>query len=190
MLLYTTRLMTTALYHARNPVRDAETTVSLPMRAWPWYCDNNRHINNGVYMTLMDFGRTAWIARLGMVPILLEQRVHFVVGAATMTYRRSIDLMEPFTLETRLHGYDERWFYVEQVFRLRDGKAAVRGLVRGMARRDGQAFPVSEVLEAARARPLASGGEVRDEVERWLRACDETLRWFREDDTARRKRAS
>lgn len=182
MFVYSARLLATLARHHRSGTQDPKAPTTLSMRAWPWYCDNNRHINNGVYMTLMDFGRTAWIARQGLIPHLYREKIYFVVGAAAMTYRRPVDLMERFTLETRLHGHDERWFYIEQIFRLADGRVAVRGLVRGMARSGKNSIPVTSVIEEAQRSQLPEVGKLSDEVRLWLKAAEHTISWIKSDD--------
>ncbi len=40
-----------------------------------------------------------------------------LVGSLSITYRRSLELFAPFTLTTRTLCWDEKWFYMEQVFR-------------------------------------------------------------------------
>jgi hypothetical protein len=50
-----------------------------------------------------------------------------------MTYRRSLPLFSAFNLSSRLVCWDQRWFYVEQIFTGRHGLAAV-GWVKGALR--------------------------------------------------------
>jgi len=106
--------------------------------AWPWRCDANLHLNNAQYLTVMDYGRTAWLGATRLVRPLFRDRVWLVAGAASMTYRRELDMNRRFTLSTRLIGIEPRWTVFEQVFRRGDGAPAASGFVRVAARhRDG-----------------------------------------------------
>lgn len=55
------------------------------------------------------------------------------MGAVWITYRRSLPLFSVFQLTSRLVCWDERWFYIEQIFTGRKGLAAV-GWVKGTLR--------------------------------------------------------
>ena len=73
------------------------------------------------------------LARGGLLRPILKERWAPVVGAVWITYRRSLALGARYELATRLVGWDERWFYMEQVFTGDDGLAAV-GWVKGALR--------------------------------------------------------
>lgn len=173
MLLYTARLAALAITENRKARVGVLDEVPLAMRAMPWDCDNNRHVNNARYGYLMDFGRTAWIVRIGLLDAVVKGGLHFLVGSSHLVYRRPVDLFEAFTLRTRLVSWDERWVYIAQEFEL-EGRVAVRGLIRAMARNaDGLVEPArllglggAEVLE----RP-----ELPEEFRRWIETCNASL---------------
>lgn len=102
----------------------------LRMRVWPNDVDFNFHLNNARFLSVMDYGRIHLLARGGIVKMVLRERWTPVVGAVWMTYRRSLPLFARFTLSSRMVGWDDRWFYMEQVFTGEEGLAAV-GWVNG-----------------------------------------------------------
>jgi len=103
------------------------------LRVWPTDIDFNFHLNNSRFLSYMDYGRVRLTARLGMVEMAIRQHWTPLVGAVHITYRRSLPLWAPFTLTTRLLGWDEKWLFMEQIFQGADGLAAiawVHGLFR------------------------------------------------------------
>lgn len=116
------------------------------MHVWPNGIDFNLHLNNARYLSVMDYGRTHLLARTGLLERVIRARWTPLVGAAWMTYRRSLPLFARFTLGSRLVCWDERWFYIEQIFTGSAGLAAV-GWVKGALRgADGTLAP-QRVLE-------------------------------------------
>jgi acyl-CoA thioesterase FadM len=103
---------------------------ALEKRVWPSGIDFNFHLNNARYLTEMDYARVHLLARGGVLKPILKARWAPVVGAVWITYRRSLPLWARYTLTTRLVGWDNRWFYMEQTFTGKDGLIAV-GWVKG-----------------------------------------------------------
>src|SRR6201996_989174 len=106
----------------------------LRQHVWPQDIDFNFHLNNARYLSFMDYGRVHLMAATGILTPAIRHRWAPLVGSVSITYRRSLGLFAPFTLTTRLLCWDEKWFYMEQVFGSRDGLAAiawVKGLFRG-----------------------------------------------------------
>jgi len=118
------------------------------MRARLTDIDVLKHINNGMYLSLMDLGRVDLLVRAGTWQRLQRLGYYPVVGSATMTYRKSITWRQAFTLETRIVGYDERAVYVEQRFVV-DGEIAARGIMQGrFLKRTGGTVSMRELGEA------------------------------------------
>jgi acyl-CoA thioesterase FadM len=105
----------------------------LHMRVWPNDIDLNLHLNNARYLSLMDYGRTHLLARTRLLGHIIRSRWQPLVGAAWVTYRRSLPLFSAFQLSSRLVCWDDRWFYLEQTFTGPAGLAAV-GWVKGILR--------------------------------------------------------
>lgn len=105
------------------------------------------HMNNGRYLTLMDLGRMDWIWRTGLGRAARQNRWNPLVAASTIRYRKSLTLWKRFTLRTRILGWDEKWFYIEQVFKKGErvmASAVVKGLFRGPKGN----VPASQILAA------------------------------------------
>lgn len=106
-----------------------------------------RHVNNGVYLSLMDLGRLDLMVRVGAWPKLVAAGVYPVIGSSTMTHRKSLRLLQRYDLETRVIGYDDRSVFLEQRFTVR-GEIYARGIVRGrFLRRTGGTVPTDELLK-------------------------------------------
>jgi acyl-CoA thioesterase FadM len=105
----------------------------ISMHVWPQDIDLNLHMNNGRYLSVMDYARTHMLARTGLLTHVVRSRWQPLVGAVWITYRRSLPLFSSFEISSQLVCWDARWFYIEQTFFLREGLAAV-GWVKGALR--------------------------------------------------------
>jgi acyl-CoA thioesterase FadM len=102
----------------------------LRMRVLPNDLDVLGHMNNGVYFSLMDLGRLELAVRSGAWRRFSHNGWYPVAGSETMTFRRSLQPWQRYTLESRVVGYDERAMYMEQRFVV-DGEVYARGYIRG-----------------------------------------------------------
>lgn len=114
----------------RSPRLELTAVSKVKYRVLPTDVDFLMHMNNGRYLSYMDFGRVDLTQRTGISQLLTRHGIYAVVGANTMTYRKSLNLFQAFTLETRFIGTDERSFYIEQRFVV-DDEVFARGIVRG-----------------------------------------------------------
>jgi acyl-CoA thioesterase FadM len=140
------------LLHAFLAVRFREPVSALGpcrtrFRVWPGDIDVLFHVNNGVYLSMLDVARVDMMLRSGVLLRLRARRFYPVVAAQTIRYRRSLRLFERFEVETRVVGWDDQAFLLTHAFLRRDelvAEAVVR--VRFLAR--GGVKPTSaEVLE-------------------------------------------
>lgn len=92
----------------------------VPFRVLPNDLDFNLHMNNGRYLTLMDLGRVDLLIRCGVVREIRRRRWGAVVASLTVRFRRSLTLFQRFEIRTRLVGWDERYFFLEQRCTRRD----------------------------------------------------------------------
>jgi acyl-CoA thioesterase FadM len=106
---------------------------ALRLRVLPTDIDVNFHMNNARYLSVMDYARMHLLARTRLLERILRSRWQPLVGAAWVTYRRSLPLFSTYTLASRMVCWDEKWFYIEQTFSQRDGLAAV-GWIKGVLR--------------------------------------------------------
>jgi YbgC/YbaW family acyl-CoA thioester hydrolase len=139
-------------------------------RVRPGDLDFYWHVNNGVYLQMMDIARSNLLADLGAFPLLRRAGWYPVVAASTMTYRRSLRLGEAVEITTRVLGWDPRVVYLEQVFRSR-GRLSARGVVAGrFLARAGHRVPATDVAALLGAGPTSP--ELPDDVAAWAAALD------------------
>jgi len=133
-------------FRARVPVMGPCRT---PFRVLPTDLDVLRHVNNGVYLSLMDLGRVDLMGRAGLAAPIRRRGWYPVVVAETIQFRRSLTLFERFTIVTAVLGWDDKAFLLEQRFERRGETIAV-ALVRArfLARAGGNVAP-AEVLALA-----------------------------------------
>ncbi len=137
MIAYSLRVLRAGLAEKLKPSTTPFEPIVQTYRAWPWYCDQNLHINNAQYLTFMDYGRVSWLVRSGLIGRFLGPDNQALVAGLGMTYRREIRWFSEFQLETQAVAVEGRWLYVVQTFR-QDGKVSARGVVRVAVRgRDG-----------------------------------------------------
>lgn len=104
---------------------------SVRFRVLPNDLDVNIHMNNGRYLALMDLGRMDLIARMGILGPMLRRRWRPVVGSLMTRFRRPLNPFQNYDLQTRVLGWDEKWFYMEQRFE-RGGETAAIAIVKGL----------------------------------------------------------
>ncbi|KRF33877.1 thioesterase family protein [Yonghaparkia sp. Soil809] len=116
-------------------------------RVLPTDLDVLNHMNNGVYLSIMDLGRIDLMARSGVWPELRRRGYYPVVVSSTITYRRSLEPWQRFTVESRIVGLDDVAGYVEQRF-VRDGEVCARGVIKArFLKRSGGIVPIPELAE-------------------------------------------
>ncbi|HEX4021610.1 MAG TPA: thioesterase family protein [Acidobacteriaceae bacterium] len=120
------------------------------LRVWPTDIDFNFHLNNSRFLSYMDYSRVRLAARLGVLDIAMQQRWMPLLGAVHITYRRSLELWAPFTLTTRMLGWDEKWFFMEHVFQGASGVAAI-AWVHGLFRDSQGNIPPQKIVDMVAA---------------------------------------
>ena len=134
-------------------------------RVLPTDLDVFRHMNNGVYLSIMDLGRLDLLQRSGLWARFDRLGFYPVVGSETITFRRSLQPWQRYTLETKIIGYDAKAVYVEQRFVV-GGEIYATGFVRGrFLRRSGGTVSMSELAEATGID--VTGQDVPQWLHRW-----------------------
>lgn len=117
------------------------------MRVLPTDLDLLMHVNNGVYFSLMDFGRWDMIFRNGVYDACNKRGWYSVVASETIKFRKSLKLWDKFTLQTQIKGHDEKNVFIQQKFICR-GELMATGLVRvRILKKSGGSVPTSEVFK-------------------------------------------
>ena len=117
----------------------------LAWRVLPNDLDFSLHMNNARYLSLMDLGRVDLLARLGLVRLAFRGHWMPVLGAVTIRYHRPLGPFDRYELASRLLGWDEKWFYIEQRFEAGD-KLIARAVVKGLFRAPDGSIPSAAVL--------------------------------------------
>lgn len=82
----------------------------------PHDLDYMGHMNNSRYLRECDFARFHHYMRNGFFTASRKLGAKMVVGASTIRYRRSLDFREAFFIRTKVLGWDDKAFYLEQRF--------------------------------------------------------------------------
>ena len=141
------RLIWLILTQARRSRSSLLGPVDTPFRVLPNDLDALFHVNNGVYLTLMDLGRTDLLLRSGVFSKVRNNGWYPVLAAETIRFKRSLTLWQRFTIRTKVVGWDERSIYLEQQF-IAKGKLVAKAVVdaRFLAKKGG-VVPPSELLQ-------------------------------------------
>ena len=148
------RTILTLLRSFRRPPLDIFGVSSVPMRVLPTDIDIAMHVNNGMYLSLMDLGRFDLMARSGLWKTMRRRGWTPVVGNETISFRKSLQLWQRYSIETRILGFDEKSVYFQHRMVV-DGEVYAEAHVAG--RLVSKKGPVSneEIFEAAGRRPPA-----------------------------------
>lgn len=106
----------------------------ITLRVYPNDLDLYGHVNNGRYLTLMDIGRVDLMLRTGMWKLARKNKWNPLVASISIDYKKSLGLFDRFTLITRITGWDDKWFFIEQIFEKNGNiyaRASVKGIFRG-----------------------------------------------------------
>jgi acyl-CoA thioesterase FadM len=117
-------------------------------RVLPTDLDILNHMNNGVYLSIADIGRFDLLLRTGVWQTFKRRGWYPVVAAETISFRKSLELWQPFVVESRILGFDEKSVYVEQRFTV-NGEIYTQAFIRGrFLKRGGGVVSIPELLEA------------------------------------------
>ncbi|MDJ0318509.1 thioesterase family protein [Arthrobacter antibioticus] len=143
-------LLLRTLFHIfcswRRPAATLWGNSSVPMRVWPSDIDVARQLNNGMYFSLMDLGRMDLIVRSGAWKKMLRRGWSPVSGAETISFRKSLQLWQKYSMETRIIGTDERGFYFEQRMVV-TGEIYAQSIVWMRFVGKGRPIPMEQLLE-------------------------------------------
>jgi acyl-CoA thioesterase FadM len=86
-------------------------------------------MNNGVYLTLMDVARFDMFKRANGWQLMKKAKIHPVVVAENITFRKSLTLGQSFTIESKVIGWSDIAFFIEQRFVV-NGEIYARAVVK------------------------------------------------------------
>ena len=114
MYLRMLRVILFALLRGRN-LYISEASI-LNFTVMPWDCVV-KLVGNDRYHAFMDLGRIDLMLRLGGFNAFALQRLQPFVFTAHIQYRHSLRMFQNFVLETRLKHWDNKFFWMEHIFK-------------------------------------------------------------------------
>jgi len=137
----------------------------LQLRVLPNDLDLNFHMNNGRFLSLMDLGRLDLLIRTDLAAALVKHRWQPLVGAVNIRYKVSLLPFQRYKLRTKVIGWDEKWFYIEQRFEKKNRTVAV-GLVKALFRGQHRNITPEETLRLIQVN--IDPPKMPDQVLKWL----------------------
>ena len=108
---------------------DNDDTDKINLIVLPQDIDPFMELNNGRYVTLLDLGRYRLGARVNMGSFLKRNKWSLTIVGTYNEYRHRLRLFQRFILQTKILGYDEKWFYFFQKVE-RNGKTHMASVVK------------------------------------------------------------
>ncbi|HTV20418.1 MAG TPA: acyl-CoA thioesterase [Polyangiaceae bacterium] len=151
-----------------------------PFRVLPTDLDLLRHMNNGIYFSLLDLARLDLSGRSGLAAKMEAAGYYGVVAAETIRFRRSLELFQAFEVESRVIGWDEKVFALRQTFLCKGSEVATAVVWARFLRRSGGGVAPKDMLTIAGYdgpdMPLPEWAQHWSDVERQKMPRDRTRR--------------
>ena len=156
-------------WRTRPKVRIDEVS-RITLRVWPSDLDIYNHMNNGIFLTLMDIGRFDQGLRSGFWQQWNKKGWFPIVVNSTISYRKALLPWQKFTIETKVIGWDDVAYFIEQRF-VRDGEIYARAIMRGrFLKRSWGTLTPQEVMEGSGGWP-GERPQLPKWVEHWAKEC-------------------
>lgn len=140
------------LFFSRFGPRLAQDAVGhSAFRVLPTDLDVYKHMNNGVYLSILDIARFVMLRRNGNWDTFVRHGWYPVIASETITFRKSLTLWQKFTVESRTIGFDDKAVLLQQRFVV-DGEIYAEAFIRArFLRGTGGTVPIAEVVDAVGA---------------------------------------
>ena len=143
-----------SLFRERVPITALESRLTL--RTLPNDLDVNLHMNNGRYLTICDLNRVDLFIRTGLLKIMLKKKWMPMVADHTMTYKRTLKVLERFDVSLAVTHWDEKFFYMTHTF-IAGGRVVAEGTSKAVIRSsEGVVRPAEVILAVGRDMERAS----------------------------------
>jgi acyl-CoA thioesterase FadM len=160
------RLLWVVLRHRSRSRCDVFGPCATPFRVMPSDLDVLLHVNNGVYLSILDAARVDMMLRSGFAWLVRRAGYYPVVAAETIRFRRSLKAFERFDVHTRVLGWDDKAFLLEHRFMLGEVLAAEAFVRVRFLKKSGGSVDTAPVLELAGKSALPAP-ELPDWVAAW-----------------------
>jgi acyl-CoA thioesterase FadM len=104
------------LLSRRRGAVDVHDVAVMHLRVMPTDLDVLGHMNNGMYLSIMDLGRMDLLIRSGAWKRLRAKGWYPVMANETISFRKSLQPWQAYELQTKIVGYDAKAVFVEQRF--------------------------------------------------------------------------
>jgi len=91
-------------------------THTLHSRVWPGDLDIWCHKNNIKYVERCEVGRIALFSKNGLLSHCRQRNITVGFSSISLRFRREFKLFQPFKVESKLCGWDDRSWYIDQKF--------------------------------------------------------------------------
>ncbi|XP_015269619.1 PREDICTED: protein THEM6-like isoform X2 [Gekko japonicus] len=122
------------------------------------------HMNNARYLREANFATCTFLTRYGLAAALKTLGGSAVLSASCSRHRRPLRLLERFNIRTRILGWDDHAFYLEQLFRHPNGFVVAVVLCRHHI-----TGTTPAALIAFIAQNKVESPELPEEVKHWLK---------------------
>jgi len=161
------RLMATLLKSHRQPRLELDSECVIECRAGITDIDVFGELNNARQLAFFELARWAFSQRVGFMPLMRKNKWGFVVGGASVRYRRRVPFLSCFRVTSRILCHDGRWFYFLQEIYRNDDICTSSLIKAGVTGKEGL-VPATDV-----ARAMGQAGwnpEMPDWVQAWVSA--------------------
>ena len=145
------------------PMALGDTHVSHHI-CWPWDLDFAMELNNGRTLSLLDLGRLPVFLRSGMFGASRQHKWGVAMAGVIVRYRKRVKVFQRVETHSRLVGWDDRFFYLEQSMWKTDGSCANHAVYR-VAVTDAKG-----ILAPARAAEILAIDPTSPQLPQWIEA--------------------
>jgi len=125
------RLLYLLLFSYKSKKIGFHETSSTSLRVWFNDLDPLMHVNNGVYLSLLDLGRIDFMIKTGMYKKIKDNNIYPVIASEGIKFKRSLKLFQKFEIKTKFSGFDDKYVYLEQSFWSKD-KIYAKALIKSI----------------------------------------------------------
>ncbi|MEM7208832.1 MAG: acyl-CoA thioesterase [Pseudomonadota bacterium] len=101
-------------------------------------------LNNARQLVFFELGRWALSQQVGFMPLMRKKKWGFVVGGASVRYRRRVPFLSRFSVTSKILCHDGRWFYfIQEIYR--NGEICTSALMKAGVTGKGGLVPATEV---------------------------------------------
>jgi len=131
----------------RNKTKQSMLATShYQFKVLPLDCDINLHLTNSRYLALMDLARTMMMSDCGLLSKMIKRKWLPIVSSTEITFIRDIKPWQSCDLQTRMVGWDHKYFYIEQRF-VCDGKVHAIANLRGLFVHKRKVIDIDRLIE-------------------------------------------